>query len=349
MKTEILKFLRDTEGYVSGQQLSEKFGVSRTAVWKVIRQLQEEGYQVKAVRNRGYHIVDSPDVMTEEELASLMKTRWAGRNILYYDMTDSTNLRIKQAGDEGAPHGTLAVADRQTAGRGRRGRAWESPAGSSIYMSVLLRPEIAPDKASMLTLVMALSTAEGILQCLESPDAIRQRDSSDAARPEGGMKRTPDLRIKWPNDIIINGKKLVGILTEMSTQIDYINHVTVGVGINVNMTEFPEELARTATSLRLECGCAIRRAPLIAAVMEHLEENYEIFLETEDLSGLLDRYSALLVNRDRDVLVIGNGGEYRAHALGVERTGELIVRREDGTVEKIYAGEVSVRGVYGYV
>ena len=123
MKTEILKFLRDTEGYVSGQQLSEKFGVSRTAVWKVIRQLQEEGYQVKAVRNRGYHIVDSPDVMTEEELASLMKTRWAGRNILYYDMTDSTNLRIKQAGDEGAPHGTLAVADRQTAGRGRRGRA----------------------------------------------------------------------------------------------------------------------------------------------------------------------------------------------------------------------------------
>ena len=216
-------------------------------------------------------------------------------------------------------------------------------------MSVLLRPEIAPDKASMLTLVMALSTAEGILQCLESPDAIRQRDSSDAARPEGGMKRTQDLRIKWPNDIIINGKKLVGILTEMSTQIDYINHVTVGVGINVNMTEFPEELARTATSLRLECGCAIRRAPLIAAVMEHLEKNYETFLETEDLSGLLDRYSALLVNRDRDVLVIGNGGEYRAHALGVERTGELIVRREDGTVEKIYAGEVSVRGVYGYV
>ena len=126
MKTEILKLLRETDGYVSGQQISRQFGVSRTAVWKVIRQLQEEGYQVEAVRNKGYHIVDSPDVMTKEELASLMNTRWAGRNILYYDVTDSTNLRIKQVGDEGAPHGTLAVADRQTAGRGRRGRTWES-------------------------------------------------------------------------------------------------------------------------------------------------------------------------------------------------------------------------------
>lgn len=331
MKTEILKLLRETDGYVSGQQISEQFGVSRTAVWKVIRQLQDDGYQVEAVRNKGYHIVDSPDVMTKEELASLMKTRWAGRNILYYDVTDSTNLRIKQAGDEGAPHGTLAVADRQTAGRGRRGRTWESPAGSSIYMSILLRPEIAPNKASMLTLVMALSVVEGIRECVGSGEDI------------------PGIQIKWPNDIIINGKKLAGILTEMSSQIDYINHVTVGVGINVNMTEFPEEIADTATSLRLECGHTVKRASLIAAVMERLEENYEIFLETEDLSGLLGRYSALLVNRDRDVLIIGQKEKYQAHAIGIDNTGELIVRREDGTLEKIYAGEVSVRGVYGYV
>ena len=325
MKTEILKLLRATDGYVSGQQISEQLGVSRAAVWKAIRRLQDEGYQVEAVRNKGYHIVGTPDVMTKEELDSLMKTRWAGRNILYYETTDSTNLRIRQAGDEGAPHGTLAVADRQTAGRGRRGRTWESPAGSSIYMSVLLRPDIAPNKASMLTLVMALSVAEGIQQCI------------------------PIIQIKWPNDIIVNGKKLVGILTEMSAQVDYINHVTVGVGINVNVTEFPEEIADTATSLGLECGHAVKRAPLIAAVMERLEENYEIFLETEDLSGLMERYSALLVNRDRDVRIIGEKETYQAHAIGIDRTGELIVRREDGTMEKIYAGEVSVRGVYGYV
>ena len=259
MKSEILKLLRESEGYISGQQISERFGVSRTAVWKVIRQLQEEGYQVEAVRNRGYHIVDSPDVMTKEELDSLIKTQWAGRNILYYDVTDSTNLRVKQAGDEGAPHGTLAVADRQTAGRGRRGRTWISPAGSSIYMSILLRPEITPDKASMLTLVMALSVAEGIGQGMAQSEC-------------------PALQIKWPNDIIINGKKLAGILTEMSSQIDYINHVTIGVGINVNMPDVPEEIAQTATSLRIECGHTVKRAPLIAAVMERLEENYEIFL-----------------------------------------------------------------------
>ena len=309
MKAEILKLLREADGYVSGQQLCEKFGVSRTAVWKVIRQLQEEGYQVEAVRNKGYHIVDSPDVMTKEELDSLMDTQWAGRNIVYYDSVDSTNLRIKQMGDEGAPEGTLAVADKQTAGRGRRGRSWDSPSGSSIYMSLLLRPKIEPDQAPMLTLVMALSVAEGI----------------------------------------INGKKLVGILTEMSTQIDYINHVTIGVGINVNLTEFPEEIRETATSLRLECGHVVKRAPLIAAVMKRFEQNYTVFLEHGDLSGLKERYSELLVNKDREVRILGAKEQYNAYALGINQTGELIVRKEDGTEEAVYAGEVSVRGVYGYV
>ena len=330
MKAEILKLLREADGYVSGQQLCEKFGVSRTAVWKVIRQLQEEGYQVEAVRNKGYHIVDSPDVMTKEELDSLMDTQWAGRNIIYYDSVDSTNLRIKQMGDEGAPEGTLAVADKQTAGRGRRGRSWDSPSGSSIYMSLLLRPEIEPDQAPMLTLVMALSVAEGIMDC-------------------GDSCGNPDVKIKWPNDIIINGKKLVGILTEMSTQIDYINHVTIGVGINVNLTEFPEEIRETATSLRLECGHVVKRAPLIAAVMKRFEQDYTVFLEHVDLSGLKERYSELLVNKDREVRILGAKEQYNAYALGINQTGELIVRKEDGTEEAVYAGEVSVRGVYGYV
>lgn len=318
--------LREADGYVSGQQICEHFGVSRTAVWKVIRQLQEEGYQVEAVRNKGYRIVDSPDVMTKEELESLIDTGWAGKNVVYYPETDSTNLRIKQMGDEGAAHGTLAVADLQTAGRGRRGRSWSSPAGSSIYMSILLRPEISPDKAPMLTLVMASSVAEGIKECTGLP-----------------------VQIKWPNDIIINGKKLVGILTEMSTQIDYINHVTVGVGINVNMKEFPDEIKETATSLFLESGNVVRRAPLIASIMRRFEENYARFLETEDLSLLMEAYGSLLINKDREVMILGAKEQYKATALGINPEGELIVRREDGTEEAVYAGEVSVRGVYGYV
>lgn len=326
MKTEILKLLRKADGYVSGQQICEQLDVSRTAVWKVIRQLKEEGYQIEAVRNRGYRIVEVPDVLTGEELKSLMQTQWVGRNIVYYPETDSTNLRIRELGDAGAPHGTLAVADMQTAGRGRRGRTWESPPGSSIYMSILLRPDIIPGAAPMLTLVMACSVAEGISDC-----------------------ENVDVRIKWPNDVIAGGKKLVGILTEMSTQIDYINHVTIGVGINVNMTEFPENIRDTATSLRLETGHKVRRAPLIAAIMKRFEENYAVFLKTQDMSGLMEKYSGMLINLDRDVLVLGAEDSYKAHALGIDRQGELIVRREDGTEEKIYAGEVSVRGVYGYV
>lgn len=326
MKSEVLKMLRETDGYVSGQQICEKFGVSRTAVWKVIRNLQEEGYHVEAVRNKGYRIVHTPDVITGEEIESLMKTRWAGKNVIYYKETDSTNLRIRQLGDEGAPEGTLAVTDRQTAGRGRRGRAWKSPEGANIYMSVLLRPQIPPDKAPMLTLVMACSVAEGIMDCEDV-----------------------NVRIKWPNDIIVNGKKMVGILTEMSTQIDYISYVAVGVGINVNIKEFPEEIRATATSLCLETGHEVKRAPLIAAVMERLEKNYEIFLKTENMSGLMEMYSRLLINRGRDVMVLGAKEQYRAFAVGINDMGELIVRREDGTEECVYAGEVSVRGVYGYV
>lgn len=325
MKAAILKILRETGDYVSGQEICEKLGVSRTAVWKVIRQLQEEGYQVDAARSRGYRIIDGPDVMTAEEVESLLDTEWAGKPVVYYPETDSTNIRIRHLGDEGAPHGTLAVADRQTAGRGRRGRTWESPGGSCIYMSILLRPDLAPEKAPMLTLVMACGVAEGIMDCADVK-----------------------VQIKWPNDIIVSGKKLAGILTEMSTQVDYINHVTVGVGINVNVQNFPEEI-QTATSLLSETGTQTKRAPVIAAVMKHFEENYKIFMQTEDMSGLMKKYSSLLVNQGREVLILEKDAEYKAYAEGINQKGELVVRREDGTVENICAGEVSVRGVYGYV
>lgn len=326
MKAAILKMLREADGYVSGQEICARLGVSRTAVWKVIRQLQEDGYQVEAVRSKGYRIVDSPDVMTAEELESLIDTEWAGKHVAYYAETDSTNTRVKHLGDEGAPHGTLAVADRQTAGRGRRGRTWESPGGSCIYMSLLLRPDIAPEKAPMLTLVTACSTAEALMEC---------------AGIETG--------IKWPNDIVIGGKKLAGILTEMSTQIDYINHVAIGVGINVNIKSFPENIEKTATSLYLETGRTVKRAPLIAAVMRCFEENYKIFMETRDMSGLMEKYSRFLVNRGREVLILEKGSEYRAVAEGINSQGELVVKKEDGTAANIRAGEVSVRGIYGYV
>ena len=326
MKTEILSMLRETDGYISGQQICEQFQVSRTAVWKVMEQLKEEGYQIEAVRNRGYHLEKSPDVLGEAEIKSLLNTSWAGCDVLYFPETDSTNTRAKRLGDEGAVHGTLVAADRQTGGKGRRGRRWESPAGSSIYMSILLRPDIPPDQAPMLTLVMAQSTAE----------AIRIRTGEEAL-------------IKWPNDIVINGKKVCGILTEMSTEIQWINHVVIGVGINVNTEYFPEELTETATSIYLESGGKQQRSGLIAEVLKQFERYYAMFLETGNLSAMQEEYNRLLVNRDREVKVLEPGNEYNGYAIGINETGELLIRTEDGQIREVYAGEVSVRGIYGYV
>lgn len=326
MKAEILSILRETEGYISGQQLCKQFQVSRTAVWKVIEQLKEEGYQIEAVRNRGYRLESAPDVMWRVEIESLLTTKWAGCDVLYFPETDSTNTRAKHFGDEGASHGTLVVAEKQTGGKGRRGRSWESPAGSSVYMSILLRPEIQPNQAPMLTLVMAQSVAEAICT------VTGQR-----------------AWIKWPNDIVVNGKKVCGILTEMSTEIQWINHVVIGVGINVNTESFPEELAKTATSLYLENGKRWRRAPLIAEVMKQFERYYDLFIQAGDLSGILNEYNSLLVNQGREVRVLEPGHEYNGHAVGINETGELLIRTTDGQIRKVYAGEVSVRGIYGYV
>lgn len=326
MKSEILRLLKESNTYISGQQLCEQFQVSRTAVWKVIDQLKKEGYQIEAVRNKGYRLIDSPDVMSKAEIESLMDTKWAGSNVVYYDEIDSTNNRAKEAGDNKAPHGTLFVADMQVAGKGRRGRVWQSPAGSSIYMTILLYPEISPLKAPQLTLVMAIAVAEGIKEVT-------------------GL----DTKIKWPNDIVVNGRKICGILTEMSTEIDYINHVVIGAGINVNQDDFPEDIRKTASSLKMELGKQVKRSELIAAIMKSFEKEYEIFVKTEDLSGLQELYNSMLVNLDRDVKVLEPGNEYEAHALGINKTGELIVRTAEGEEKEIYAGEVSVRGVYGYV
>ncbi len=326
MKAEILRLLKAESRYVSGQQICERFDVSRTAVWKAIEQLKKEGYEIEAVRNKGYRLIQSPDILSETEIESMMKTVWAGRRVIYYGETDSTNIQAKLAGENGGAHGTLFVADRQAAGKGRRGRSWESPKGVCIYMTLLLRPDLPPEKAPMLTLVMALAVA----------DAIREQTGLDA-------------RIKWPNDIVLNGKKICGILTEMSAEIDYINYVVTGVGINANQDKFPEDIKETATSLMLEGGRPVRRSELIAAVMRRYEEAYETFMETGDLSGLRERYDELLVNCGRAVRVLEPQREYNAQAKGINSQGELIVVTFEGEEKHIFAGEVSVRGIYGYI
>ena len=248
------------------------------------------------------------------------------KDIIYYKQLDSTNTEIARLASKGAEHGTVVVADAQTSGKGRRGRGWESPAGENIYMSVLLRPDCVPDRAPMLTLVMAYSVAQVL--------------------KEFGFL---DVQIKWPNDLILSGKKICGILTEMQLKDSEIDYVVVGVGINVNTSKFPEELKDTASSLYLEGGNLLDREIIVEAVVEHFNKEYGKFLKRQDLSFLKEPYNDMLINVGREVRVLEPGNEYIAYAQGINSEGELLVQTKEGEEKRIYAGEVSVRGIYGYV
>ena len=260
----------------------------------------------------------------------------------WYEETKSTNLTAKEAGEqeseEDLSRGMLFVADKQTAGVGRRGRSWESSGGENIYMSLLFKPEIEPAKAPMLTLLMAAAVAEGIARVCENA-ACKTTTCGD---------ETP-LQIKWPNDIILNKKKVCGILTEMAMAGTGIKYVVIGVGINVNQKSFSEELADKATSLSIEFSREFDRKIIISSILEEFFKYYDGFLRVGDLSYLQETYNHKLVNRGCEVVIHEPGNEYEARALGINEQGELVVELPDGSRLNIYAGEVSVRGVYGYV
>lgn len=325
MKERVLAILKERGGYVSGQELCEGLGVSRTAVWKTVNALKESGYEIESVRNKGYRLKDSPDVLFAEELHSLLETEWFGKDILYFDTIDSTSNEVKRQAERGGGEGLLVVAESQTAGRGRHGRMWQSPSGSGIWMSFLLKPELTPEQAAGITLVAAMGVAA----------AVREELDVDAL-------------IKWPNDIVVNGRKLTGILTELSTDMESIGYVAVGIGINVNNDSFPEEIKDRATSLSAECGHRVRRSSLVAAFGKHFEKYYKIFTADGNMSRLRAEYESLLVNKDAEVALICADGEKRRRAIGINDSGELTVQAADGSLENIRAGEVSVRGIYGY-
>lgn len=325
MRTELLTALKEADDYISGQELCEKFGVSRTAIWKAVNQLKAAGYEIEAVQNKGYKIISTPDRLSESELKSIRKTEWAGQEIFYFETVDSTNAKAKQLAEEGHSTGTLVIAEQQEAGRGRRGRSWTSPEGSGIFMTLMLKPEINPNNASMLTLVTALAVSKAI--------------TNRTGRPAG---------IKWPNDIVMNGKKICGILTEMSAQFDYVNHIVIGIGINVHNESFPEEISQIATSLYLETGEHLNRAALIEDVLEQFEIYYDIFMKTEDLSSLVKEYNSHLVNMHQTVKVLDLKEPFEGKAMGITPRGELMVDTWECR-KLVSSGEVSVRGIYGYV
>lgn len=245
-----------------------------------------------------------------------------GRNIICFDTTDSTNAEAKRS--LASPHGTVFIAEHQQKGRGRLSRVWESEKSSGIYMSILLKPQITGDSVAQLTLVAGLATASAIKK----------------------ISRLPIL-IKWPNDIVSSGKKLCGILAELTQSDNDTQNVIMGIGVNVNNRDFPEEISHTATSLFCETNIIYNRSELIAAILSEFERYYEKFI-VHGFSALSEEYSTLSATLNREVNIVSPQGEYRAFAVGITNDGSLLISY-DGKTEKVTSGEVSVRGIYGYI
>ena len=271
-----------------------------------------------------YEEIVTGSIYNETTIADQIHTKWAGKTVHFARETDSTNLWIKRLAKEGAPEGTLALAEFQSAGRGRLGRSWEVPEGTSVMMSILLRPKFEPQYAPTLTLVMGMAVAKAVKNL--------------------GF----DVSIKWPNDVVVSHKKICGILTEMGVRDGKIDYAVIGVGINVNIKEFPEEMVDKATSLYLESGKEFDRSQIPGLVMEAFEKYYEKFAATCDLSGLKEEYESILANYNQPVRVLAKE-PYEGVARGITDGGELLVEKTDGTIVAVSAGEVSVRGLYSYV
>ena len=271
-----------------------------------------------------YEEIVTGSIYNETTIADQIHTKWAGKTVHFARETDSTNLWIKRLAKEGASEGTLALAEFQSAGRGRLGRSWEVPEGTSVMMSILLRPKFEPQYAPTLSLVMGMAVAKAVKNL--------------------GF----DVSIKWPNDVVVSHKKICGILTEMGVRDGKIDYAVIGVGINVNIKEFPEEMADKATSLYLESGKEFDRSQIPGLVMEAFEKYYEKFAATCDLSGLKEEYESILANYNQPVRVLAKE-PYEGVARGITDGGELLVEKTDGTIVAVSAGEVSVRGLYSYV
>ena len=326
MVSDILKLIRSTKEYIPDSTIAKAAMMTEYDVHANVNQLIRQGYDIEYVEGKGFHLNSYPETICSAELLSRATTNWAGKTVLYRSETTSTNEEAKYAAENGREHGTLVVAENQTAGRGRRGRSWESDGKNSVAMSLILRPSFGAEKAPMITLLMALSVAEVLSKLTDL-----------------------SVKIKWPNDVLINKKKVCGILTEMAADKGAINHVIVGVGINVNQKMMPEEIGDIATSLLIEKGDRYSRADIILAVMEFFEYYFDIFCSTGDLSDVVSLYESYLINKDETVRVLDPKGEYNGVATGINDFGELVVQKEDGSYTRVSSGEVSVRGVYGYV
>ena len=317
---------------ISGEKLCEQLGMTRGAIWKRMEKLRQEGYQITACGKLGYRLDPVPDSLLPGYIALEAGTRWAGRGeIRYAREMSSTNTCAKDMARDGAPHGSLAICESQTAGRGRLQRAWETPSGLALTQSLVLRPSLPVEQASLCTLATAVAIAQAIQEVCPSLEP----------------------GIKWPNDVVIGKRKCVGILCELSADMDGITYMVSGVGLNVNQTGFPGELADKATSLLLELrrqepnASPLCRRTLLCAYLQHMENTVEA-LERHGFAGIQDAYLRFSVTLGQTVRVVGAEADFVGQAQSIDETGALLVKDETGSVCRVLCGDVSVRGLMGY-
>jgi BirA family biotin operon repressor/biotin-[acetyl-CoA-carboxylase] ligase len=319
MDEEILQLLRDhSSEFLSGEEISLRLKVSRTAIWKRIQRLRALGYEIEASTRSGYRLIGSPDLLTPSEIKPILKTKWIGKTIHHFDSLDSTNAKAYQLALDGAEEGEVVISESQAKGKGRLGRQWFSPPFLNLYLSVILRPTISPHQASLITLMAAVATAEAI-------------------REFSGFLPL----IKWPNDILLRDRKVAGLLNEIHSEIDRIHFVILGIGVNLNTDEntFSKEIRAAATSLKIEMGQTISRKAFLQVFLRELERWYSIFI-SEGSAVILKAWGDRAHLQGRRVRVTSFGETLAGTAIDVDSDGALILETEDGKRRRVVAGDV---------
>jgi BirA family biotin operon repressor/biotin-[acetyl-CoA-carboxylase] ligase len=326
MRDKILDALRSSLGeYVSGEDLSKQLGVSRTAIWKHISSLREQGYAIHGHKNLGYRLDSIPDLLLPAEIKHSLKTTFVGKQVHYYERIGSTNDVALDLAGRSCKEGTIAIAEEQTKGRGRLGRSWYSPYGVGIYLSVVLRPAgVPPIYSPVFTMLSALAVADTI---------------------KGISGITPV--IKWPNDVLVAGRKVSGILVQMKADPDKIDHLVVGIGVNLNQDkrDFPQEITISATSLKACTGVKTDRVEFLCRLLEALENYYIAVRDRGDYQSIKDEWLELSGIMGKDVAIRTVDGLVEGRVVEVSLTGGLDVESKDGTIKKVFSGDIlSPRG-----
>jgi len=319
MEEKILQLLREHPiSFLSGEEISRRLQVSRTAVWKRMRHLRSLGYGIEASTRSGYRLVHSPDILAPQEIKPLLKTKWLGKTIHYFHTLESTNSKAYELATRGAEEGEVVIAESQEKGRGRLGRDWFSPPYLNLYLSVILRPQIPPHQAPLITLMAAVATAKAVEKC-------------SGLRP----------LIKWPNDILLKGRKVAGLLNEIQSETDRIHFVILGIGVNLNLNEkmFPKGIRSVATSMKKEMGQAISRKDFLSSLLQQLEEWYAIYLK-EGSDVILNAWREQAQIKGKPVKITSFGETISGIAVDVDSDGALILRMENGKRRRVVAGDV---------